>query len=99
MLKGMDALSFSLDLSRDAKKILDKLDLKAAKKIISHLQEIQKEPFRSRPTADIIKIRGRNPPAYRLRIGNIRIEYLVHEDTKLVYISRIFKRSGDSDYR
>jgi mRNA interferase RelE/StbE len=95
----MDALSFSLDISRDAKKGLDRLDPRVAKKILSRLQEIQKDPFRSRPTVDILKIRGRSPPAYRLRIGNIRIEYLVDEEKMLVYVSRIFRRSGDSDYR
>jgi len=95
----MDALSYSLAIGRDAKRGLDKLDPKSAKKILSRLQEVQKDPFRSRPTADILKIRGRSPPTYRLRIGNIRIEYLVDEEIKLVYISRIFRRSGDSDYR
>ena len=95
----MVAVSFSLNISREAKKDLDRLDSKSAKKILSRLEEIQKDPFKSRPTADILKIRGRSPPAYRLRIGNIRIEYLVDEEIKLVYVARIFRRRGDSDYR
>jgi mRNA-degrading endonuclease RelE of RelBE toxin-antitoxin system len=57
---GGDALSYSLDISRDAKKALDRLNLNATKKIISHFKEIQKDPFRSRPMADILKIKGRS---------------------------------------
>jgi len=97
-MKGEE--SFALDLSRGASKTLDKLERRTAKKVIEALREIQKDPFRPRSKADIIKIRGRKePPAYRLKFGQVRIEYLIYEDEFLIHVERIFKRKGDSDYR
>lgn len=93
-------MSFALDLSRSASKALDKLELRTAKRIIEALQEIQRDPFRARPGVDILKIRGRKePPAYRLKFGRVRIEYLIFENENLIYVERIFKRKGDSDYK
>jgi mRNA-degrading endonuclease RelE of RelBE toxin-antitoxin system len=93
-------MPFDLDLSRVASKALDKLETRTAKKVVEALREIQKDPFRPRPGADIIKIKGRKePPAYRLKFGRVRIEYLIYEDEALIYVERIFKRKGDSDYR
>lgn len=92
--------SFALVLSRGASKALDKLETRTAKKIIGALQEIQRDPLRPRPGVDILKIRGRKePPAYRLKLGRVRIEYLIFEDENTIYVERIFKRKGDSDYR
>lgn len=92
--------SFALDLSKGASRALDKLEKRTAMKIIDALQEIRRDPFRSRPGVDILKIRGRKePPAYRLKLGRVRIEYVIFEDEDLIYVERIFKRKGDSDYR
>jgi mRNA-degrading endonuclease RelE of RelBE toxin-antitoxin system len=89
-----------LDLSRGARKALDKLETRTAKRVVEALREIQKDPFRPRAGADIIKIRWRKePPAYRLKFGQVRIEYLVYDEEALILVDRIFKRKGDSDYR
>jgi mRNA-degrading endonuclease RelE of RelBE toxin-antitoxin system len=93
-------MNFTLKILREARKELDKLDNKSLIKIYSHLEELKRDPFRPRPTADITKIRGnRKPPAYRLRIGKIRVEYLVFDDERRVIISKIFTRRRGSDYR
>jgi mRNA-degrading endonuclease RelE of RelBE toxin-antitoxin system len=93
-------MSFSLHITHSAKKSLDKLSDKTTAKILLHLEELQSDPFKPRPGVDIVKIQGRKaPPAYRLRLGNLRIEYVVFEREKLIRIIRIFRRSGDSDYR
>jgi mRNA-degrading endonuclease RelE of RelBE toxin-antitoxin system len=93
-------MSFALKILREARKELDKLDNKSLIHIYSHLEELERDPFRPRPAADIVKIKGnRRPPAYRLRIGRIRVEYLVLEDERQVIVSRIFKRRRGSDYR
>jgi mRNA-degrading endonuclease RelE of RelBE toxin-antitoxin system len=92
--------SFTLDLSRGAGKSLDKLGTRTAKKVVEALREIQKDPFRPRPGADIIKIKGRKePPAYRLKFGQVRIEYVVYDEEAMIQVERIFKRKGDSDYK
>jgi len=93
-------MSFTLKILREARKELDKVDNKSLIQIYSHLEELERDPFRPRPAADIIKIKGnRKPPAYRLRIGRVRVEYLVLEDERQVIVSRIFKRRRGSDYR
>ncbi|HOV52130.1 MAG TPA: type II toxin-antitoxin system RelE/ParE family toxin [Methanothrix sp.] len=87
-------------LSRGASKALDKLETRTAKKTMGAMQEIQRDLLRQRPVVDILKIRGREePPAYRLKLGGVRIEYLIFEDENTIYVERIFKRKGDSDYR
>jgi mRNA-degrading endonuclease RelE of RelBE toxin-antitoxin system len=93
-------MSFTLKILREARKELDKLDNTSLIKIYPHLEELKKDPFRPRPTADITKIKGnRKPPAYRLRIGRIRVEYLVLEDERQIIISKIFTKRRGSNYR
>jgi hypothetical protein len=41
--------SFALDLNRGARKALDKLETRTAKRVVEALLEIQKDPFRPRP--------------------------------------------------
>jgi hypothetical protein len=48
----------------------------------------------------MVKIEGNlRPPAYRLRIGRWRVEYVVLDEEREVRIGRIFPRGGDSDYK
>ena len=49
---------FDLIISRGVNKSLDKLGTRTAKKVIEALREIQKDPFRPRSGADIMKIEG-----------------------------------------
>lgn len=77
-LKELPDMTFSLTLLRPARKELDKLDNKSVKRIIDHLDDLKVDPLRPRPGMDINKVEGdRKPPAYRLRVGRLRIEYLV----------------------
>jgi len=93
-------MTFSLEITREAQKSLNKLDNRIIKRIYAHLEEIQIDPFRPRPFADIVKIKGRMaPPAYRLRVGSLRIEYVVYEEEGLILVLRVFKRRSGSDYR
>jgi len=43
-----------------------------------------------------MKEKGKRPPLYRMRVGKHRVEFFIEEDT--IFISRMFQRSGDSDY-
>jgi mRNA-degrading endonuclease RelE of RelBE toxin-antitoxin system len=93
-------MTFSLEITREARKSLNKLDIKIIKRIYAHLEEIRRDPFRPRPSADIVKIKGRvAPPAYRLRVGSLRVEYVVYEEEGLILVLRVFRRRGGSDYR
>ena len=93
-------MTFSLSLLRPARKELDKLDNKRAKSILDRLEELKINPFRPRPGMNIDKVEGdRKPPAYRLRVGRLRIEYLVIDEENKIVVFNIFMKKRSSDYR
>lgn len=88
----------SLKMLPPAKKELDKMDKTQAQRIYDHIEQLKTDPFRSRPGMDIDKVAGKHtPPAYRLKIGRIRVEYLV--DGQMVVVFRVFMKKRKSDYR
>jgi mRNA interferase RelE/StbE len=83
-----------------AEKYLVKLDDDTYGQIEEHVEELKKNPYKSRPLADIRKLGGfKSPSMYRMRIGRQRLEYFIDESEKVIYITKAFPRSGDSDYR
>ena len=93
-------MTFSLSLLRPARKELDKLDNKRAKSILDRLEELKNDPFRPRPGMNLDKVEGdRKPPAYRLRVGRLRIEYLVVDEENKIVVFNIFMKKRSSDYR
>lgn len=91
---GGEVMVFALQLSRTAQKTLDKLPHNTAKKIVTHLKEIQIDPYRPRPKADIVPVAGKK--TYRLRIGKVRIEYEVCGNA--IEVSKIFQKKRKTDY-
>jgi mRNA-degrading endonuclease RelE of RelBE toxin-antitoxin system len=92
------AVSFSLKMLRPAKKELEKMDNTRAQKIYDHIELLKRDPFRPRPGMNINKVAGKQkPPAYRLKIGRIRVEYFV--DGQMIVIFNIFMKKRKSDYR
>lgn len=92
------AMVFTLQLSRTAQKALDELQPNAVRRIWMHLEELQKDPYRPRPLADIVPVEG-SKMTYRLRIGKHRVEYEVHKTDNTIKISKIFQKKRKSDYR
>ena len=90
-------MSFKIAISPQAQRYMKSLDRGTARLIKSHINELRQDPYTPRPQCDILKVKGKMPPLYRLRAGRHRIEYFIEEDT--VFISKMFQRSGDSDYR
>lgn len=83
---------------RPAKKELEKMDNRRAQKIYNHIEQLKKDPFRPRPGTNIDRIEGKQkPPAYRLKIGRIRVEYFV--DGQMIVVYSIFMKKRKSDYR
>jgi mRNA-degrading endonuclease RelE of RelBE toxin-antitoxin system len=93
-------MTYSLKLLRPARKELDKLDNRRAEKVHGRLVELKKDPYRPRPGMDIRPIEGKKkPPAYRLRIGRLRLEYVVLESDGMIVIFDAFVKKRASDYR
>ena len=92
------AVLLSLKMLPPAKKELDKVDKDQAQRIYDHVEQLKIDPFRSRPGMNIDKVAGKQkPPAYRLKVGRIRVEYIV--DGPMVVVFRIFMKKRKSDYR
>ena len=90
-------MPFNIAISPQARKYMKSLDKGEARVVKAHINELRQDPYTPRPQCDIIKEKGKRPPLYRLRAGRHRVEYLIESDT--VFITKIFPRSGDSDYR
>jgi len=92
------AVLLSLKMLPPAKKELDKMDKTQAQNIYDHIEQLKIDPFRSRSGMNIDRVAGKQkPPAYRLKIGRIRVEYVV--DGQMVVIFRVFMKKRKSDYR
>lgn len=88
----------SLKMLSPAKKELDKMDKDQAQRIYDHIEQLTIDPIRSRPGMNIDKVAGKQkPPAYRLKIGRIRVEYII--DDQMVVVFRVFMKKRKSDYR
>jgi mRNA interferase RelE/StbE len=54
------------------------------------LKELEIDPLKPRPNADIKPLRGTNPQKYRLRVGDYRIVYCIEGNE--VKVIELFKR-------
>lgn len=74
------------------------MDKDQAQRIYDHIEQLTIDPIRSRPGMNIDKVAGKQkPPAYRLKIGRIRVEYII--DDQMVVVFRVFMKKRKSDYR
>ncbi len=89
-------MAFKVAISLQAQKYMKSLDKSDARMIKAHINELRQDPYTPRPQCDILKEKGKRPPLYRMRVGKHRVEFFIEEDT--IFISRMFQRSGDSDY-
>ncbi len=76
-----------------AKRQLNKLRKDQKEKIVKAIRQLETDPIKKRPKADIKKLIGVKGQAdlYRLRVGSYRVIYEISENT--VWISEIVKRS------
>jgi len=67
------------------------LEVRQRDRILTHLRELEADPFRPRPRADI-KNCGRHHGVifYRLRVGDFRVVYVI--EGRQVKVTEIFRR-------
>jgi len=83
---------FNIFISESAVKELNSLDKKTGERIKSAMKELEEEPFRSRPKADIKKLKGfKDPDMFRLRVGDYRVIYTAEKNE--IKVTHIMKRS------
>ena len=78
-------------LSDEALSFLRELDERQRRRLRSHLGELEIDPFRSRPRADIRNCgRHHGFVFYRLRVGKLRAVYMI--EGNVVKVTEIFAR-------
>lgn len=70
--------SYTTFLTKKAQKQLDKLTNNIAEPIIEAISNLENEP---RPNGSI-KLKGRD--SYRIRVGNYRVIYEIHDDELII---------------
>jgi mRNA interferase RelE/StbE len=79
---------FSIEYSKAARKALKSMPRNTARLIIEKIEALGADPFV--PNNNVRKLT--NHPGYRLRIGDWRVVYLVHEQALLIAVVRIASR-------
>ena len=85
-------MSYDIRVHPGAVKFLRELDADTRDRIKLELRNLENDPFRNRPKADIKKLEGTKgrENLYRLRIGDYRAVYAVEGNT--VWVTEIFLR-------
>ena len=82
---------FSVKLSKKALKRFEKLDHKTRRRIRLKLKEFASDPF---SIHDVKKLVGsKEPPLYRLRVGEYRIVFWIDWKENTIFVERIIHRS------
>ena len=79
----------NLEFSSKSRKFLKILDKVAWERITEKIKFLQEDPF---PT-DAKRVVGRKEKTFRIRVGDYRILYVVFFNEKLLFISKVDKRS------
>ena len=82
-------MTYQILLHPDVIKYLDSISEKSRKKCYQILKKLSDDPFKSRSGCDIKKMSGKKI-YYRLRVGDHRFLYVVHN--KSVLVEEGFKR-------
>ena len=85
-------MQYKVMLHQRAVKFLDDLDEKNKDRIKRSLRQLQEDPIRSRPGADIRRLVGTKgrQDLFRLRVGDFRAIYAIEGDT--IWVTEIFSR-------
>jgi mRNA interferase RelE/StbE len=85
-------LRYEIKLHRDVAKALSRIESKLKTRIINGLRALEENPYETRPSADIVRLRGTRgrEDLFRLRIGDIRAIYAVERN--IVYVTDLFHR-------
>jgi mRNA-degrading endonuclease RelE of RelBE toxin-antitoxin system len=81
---------FEIQLTSSAVDDLDHIPEISRKKIIASIKKLASDPFS--PSPNIKKLKGFKPPIYRIRSGDFRALYRVHDKT--IIILRVMDRKG-----
>lgn len=79
-------MTYSVEILRTAQKQLSKLDGTPRRRVVAAIRDLAQNP---RPTGSL-KLTGR--PAWRIRVGDYRVIYEIHDDRLVVLIVALAHR-------
>lgn len=78
---------YSLEWRSRALKDADRLDAKARKRVFAALERLA-----SAYVGDVVRIKGIDPPEYRLRVGTWRVRFSRDKERKVITVLRVLHR-------
>ena len=90
------ARKFTIIIDERVEKDLDDIPKHIAEKFLNSLDELEINPYRSRPTMDIKKLVGIED-TYRLRLGKYRVLYIIDFKELIVKITSVKPRDKAYD--
>lgn len=89
---------FEIKVHPDAVKLLLDLNPETKERLKSGMKNLEIDPFKSQPYADIKKLKGtkKRDDLYRLRVGDYRVIYTVKNNA--VFILEIIPREKGYDW-
>lgn len=90
---------YGKDFLKDLKKIIKSGDKKIKGKVENILEQLKMDPHKKRSGVDIKLISPRKEAVYRVRIGKYRMVYEIDEAEKIVFLTMIFLKTSEQDYR
>ena len=84
---------FDIFLGPQPEKFLKKAEKELRQRIWKKLDELKLNPFPS----DVVRVVGRKERAFRVRVGDYRIQYYVLQDEKQIAVFDIDKRGRAYD--
>jgi mRNA interferase RelE/StbE len=79
---------FKVEYSKSARKTLKAMPRNVAELIVEKIGALAADPFA--PNTSVRKLTGH--PGYRLRVGDWRVVYLIHERALLITVVRVAPR-------
>jgi addiction module RelE/StbE family toxin len=90
---------YGTDYLKDLKKIVKSGDKKIVNKAEKIIEKLKTDPHRKRSGVDIKLISSSKDAVYRVRIGKYRMVYEIDETEKKIFLTMIFLKTSDKDYR
>lgn len=86
-------MSYKLEIENRAVKQIRDIHQDMRTRIVTELDNLRHNP---RPPG-CIKLKGRGEPAWRVRVGDYRILYRIHDDERMIRVYGVLRR--DEAYR
>jgi mRNA-degrading endonuclease RelE of RelBE toxin-antitoxin system len=90
---------YGTDYLKDLKNIVKNGDKKIVNKSENIIEKLKIDPHKKRSGVNIKLISSRKDAVYRVRIGKYRMVYEIDEAEKKIFLTMIFLKTSDKNYK